>query len=103
MPAAAVTSITDFLLAAQVLWLAARLMGRRPERFSAAFLWCGVMLLMGTGALLGGIDHGFFEAAGPSRYGIERLNWIVLGAMTYDLLMAAARQFFHRPRSGSRQ
>jgi len=94
MTAVAVTSITNFILAGEVLFLAGRTASVPKDRFSAAWFWAGVMLLLGMGAMIGGIDHGFFEASNQPRYGIQRFNWIVLGAMTFCLLMATSRQFF---------
>lgn len=94
MTRAAVTSITNFLLAGEVLFLAGLTVAIPKRRFSAAWYWSGVLLLLGLGALIGGIDHGFFEAAGLPRYAIQRATWIVLGAMTFCLLMSAAAQFF---------
>jgi hypothetical protein len=94
LTALAVTAITDFVLAGEVLFLAGLMAGIRKARFSAAWYWAGTMLLLGLGALLGGIDHGFFGPAGLPRYFIQRANWIVLGGMTFCLLMATAKQFF---------
>jgi len=54
------------------------------------------MILLGLAALIGGIDHGFFERPGLSRYFIQRSNWMILGAMTFLLLMTTATQFFSR-------
>jgi hypothetical protein len=92
--ATALTSITDFLLAGETLFLAGLTSGITKARFSAAWFWSGVLLLLGLGALIGGIDHGFFEASQMPRYFIERVNWVVLAGMTFCLLMATARQFF---------
>jgi hypothetical protein len=94
MTAQAVTSITDFLLAAEVLFLAGRMSGRPKERFSAAWYFSGVLLLLGAAALLGGIDHGIFEPAKLPRYPIQRTDWIALGGVTFCLLMTTAKQFF---------
>jgi len=94
MNALAVTSITDFILASEVLFLAGMLVNMPKARFSAAWFWSGAMVLLGVAALIGGIDHGFFEVAGLPRYFIQRANWIVLGAMTFFILMATAMQFF---------
>ena len=88
------TAITDFVLAGEVLFLAGLTSDVEKARFSAAWYWAGTMLLLGVGAMLGGIDHGFFEPGGLPRYAIQRLNWIVLGGMTFCLLMATAKQFF---------
>ncbi len=94
MTAAALTAITDLVLAAEVLFLAGRLTAFPKARFSAAWFWSAVLLLLGIAALLGGIDHGFFETANLPRYWIERPNWIVLAAMTWCVLMTISMQFF---------
>jgi hypothetical protein len=94
MTVLAITSITNFLLAAEVFFLAGR-MSKTPEvRFSAAWYFSGVLLLLGVAALLGGIDHGFFEPANMPRYLIQRSDWIVLGGVTFCLLMTTAKQFY---------
>lgn len=90
----AVTAITDFLLGGEALFLAGWMAGVKKTRFSAAWYWVAAILMLGAGAMLGGIDHGFFQPAGLPRYVIQRVNWIVLGAMTFCLLMATAKQFF---------
>jgi hypothetical protein len=97
MNALVVTSITNFILASQVLFLAGMLVRMPKTHFSAAWFWAGAMTLLGVAALIGGIDHGFFEASGLPRYFIQRSNWIVLGAMTFFVLMTTARQFFSPP------
>jgi len=92
-----VTAITDFMLACEVFFLAGLTAGRVKARFSAAWFWAAALVFLGLGALIGGIDHGFFEPAKLPRYFIERANWIVLGAMTFCLLRATAKQFFSPP------
>src|ERR1035437_10551394 len=94
MTAHAITSITNFLLAAEVFFLAGRMSGTPKVRFSAAWYFSGVLLLLGVAALLGGIDHGFFEPANMPRYLIQRSDWIVFGGVTFCLLMTTAKQFF---------
>ena len=94
MTAHAITSITNFLLAAEVFFLAGRMSGTPKVRLSAAWYFSGVLLLLGLAALLGGIDHGFFEPANAPRYLIQRSDWIVLGGVTFCLLMTTAKQFF---------
>ena len=90
----AITSITNFLLAGEVFYLAGRMSERPKDRYSAAWYFSGVLLLLGLAALLGGIDHGFFEPANMPRYLIQRLDWVVLGGVTFCLLMTTAKQFF---------
>jgi hypothetical protein len=94
MTVLAITSITNFLLAAEVFFLAGRMSKTPKVRFSAAWYFSGVLLLLGVAALLGGIDHGFFEPANMPRYLIQRSDWIVLGGVTFCLLMTTAKQFF---------
>lgn len=96
MNAVAVTAITNFILACEVFFLGGMLVQKSKERFSPAWYWSGMMVLLGLAALIGGIDHGFFEQAGLSRDVIQRSNWIVLGMMTFFLLMTIAAQFFSR-------
>lgn len=93
MDALSITAITNFTLAAEVFFLAGMLMQRPKARFSAAWYWSGAMTLLGLAAVLGGIDHGFVEAQGLPRYAIQRSNWVVLGAMTFFILMTAATQY----------
>jgi multisubunit Na+/H+ antiporter MnhF subunit len=89
----AITSVTNFVLAGELFFLAG-LMVRTPKaRFSAAWFWAGAMLALATSALIGGIDHGFVEPAGLSRYWVQRPNWIVLGLVTACMLLATSRQF----------
>ncbi len=94
MTAEAITAITDFLLAAEAFFLAGRMTARPKDRFSAAWYFSGVLLLLGMAALLGGIDHGFVRPAGMSNYPIQRSDWMVLGGVTFCLLMTTAKQFF---------
>lgn len=92
----AITSITNFLLASLVFFLAGMIVQVPKERFSAAWFWGFTMTMLGLGALLGGIDHGFFEIHGLPRYGIQRADWVVLGLVTFGVLMTAGSQFFSR-------
>ena len=94
MTVLAVTSITNILLASAVFFLAGRMSRTPKERFSAAWYFTCVLLLLGVAALIGAVDHGFFEPAGLPRYFIQRADWIVLGAVTFCLLMTTAKQFF---------
>ena len=94
MTVLAVTSITNILLASVVFFLAGRMSRTPKERFSAAWYFTGVLLLLGVAALTGAVDHGFFEPAGLPRYLIQRVDWIVLGGVTFCLLITTAKQFF---------
>jgi hypothetical protein len=96
MDASAVTSITNFILAGEVFFFAGMMAQISKARFSAAWFWSGMMLFLGLATLIGGIDHGFFEGPGLPRAFIQRLTWILLGMMTFFLLMTVASQFFSR-------
>jgi hypothetical protein len=95
MTALAVTSITNFILAAEVFFLAGLMFGRRPASRSAAWFWSLAMLFVGLSALLGGIDHGFFEIHGdtPIRNVIEHSNWILIGLVTLWAFLTTLYQF----------
>ena len=93
MDTLAITSITNFLLASELFFLAGLMVRTPMARFSAAWLWAGAMIALATSALIGGIDHGFVEPAGVSRYWIQRPNWIVVGLVTLCMLLAMSRQF----------
>lgn len=92
--ALAITAITDFALAVEACFLGGLLMQAPKERLSAAWYWSVSMLLLGTAALLGGIDHGFIEPAGLPRSWIQRLTWSLLGATTFCIVQTIAAQFF---------
>ena len=97
MTALAVTAITNFILAAEVFFLAGMLFGRKPAPRSAAWFWALAMLFVGLSALLGGIDHGFFETYGgdtPIRNTIEHTNWILIGLVTFWAFLTTIYQFF---------
>jgi hypothetical protein len=93
METLAITSITNFMLASELFFLAGLMVRTRMERFSAAWFWAGAMLALAVSALIGGIDHGFVEPAGLSRYWIQRPNWMVLGLATLCMLLATSQQF----------
>ena len=93
MDTLAITSVTNFVLAAELFFLAGLMVGTPKARFSAGWFWGGAMLALATSALLGGIDHGFVEPAGLSRYLIQRPNWIVAGVATACMLLGTSRQF----------
>ncbi len=91
----ALTSITNFLLASEAFFLAGLFFAIPKMPRSAAWYWQWALLLLSTSALLGGIDHGFFEVFGqiPVRKVIEHTNWILIGGMTLSVFLAATEQF----------
>ena len=93
MDTLAVTSVTNFILASEMFFLAGMMIRTPKGRFSAAWFWGGALFALASSALIGGIDHGFVEPAGLSRYVIQRPNWIVVGLATFCVLLAAGRQF----------
>ena len=90
----AITSITNFILASELFFLAGLMIKSPKARLSAAWFWGGAMFALASSALIGGIDHGFVEPADLPRYLIQRPNWIVAGVATFCVLLATARQFF---------
>jgi hypothetical protein len=93
----ALTAITNFLWASEAFFLAGMLFGRMDGFLGPYGIWAASLALMGTGALLGGIDHGFFEPAGrdwKGRMVMQKLSWIVTGAMTFAIVMVCALRFF---------
>ena len=93
----AITSITNFILASELFFLAGLMVKTPKARFSAAWFWGGALFALASSALIAFIDHGFVEPAGLSRYFIQRPNWIVVGAATSCMLLATARQSFPPP------
>jgi hypothetical protein len=93
MDTLAVTSITNFILASELFFLAGLTIATPKAPFSAAWFWGGAMFALASSAMIGGIDHGFVEAAGLPRTLIQRSNWIVFGLATFCMLLATARQF----------
>jgi Family of unknown function (DUF6962) len=89
-----ITAITNFVLAGEAFFLAGALSQHRGERFSSAWFWSVMMALLGVSALMGGVDHGFFEARGLPRYGLQRANWLVIGGVSFCMIMTTATQFF---------
>jgi hypothetical protein len=87
------SSLTDFLLSAEALFAAGVVFGRTPRRPSAAFFWALSLLALGIGALLGGIDHGFFETHGLPRAVVQKATWVFLGALAFFALLTAGWQF----------
>jgi len=91
-----ITAITDFLVACEAFFLAGMLARDPKERFSSAWFWSWSMAFLGLAALLGGIDHGLIEPQGLPRFLVQRSSWIVMGIMTFLILMTAATQSFPR-------
>lgn len=95
----AVTSITNFILAAEAFFLTGLFFARPKTARSAAWFWQLALLMLSSTALLGGIDHGFFEVFGqiPVRKVIEHSNWMLIGLLTFFAFLTAARQFLAGP------
>jgi hypothetical protein len=91
------TSITNFILACEAFFLTGMLFARPKSRFSAAWFWQAALLALSVSALIGGIDHGFFEVSGqtPVRKVIEHGNWFILGLLTLLAFLTTAKQFLN--------
>ena len=91
----AVTSITNFILAAEAFFICGLFMGRPKAARSAAWFWQLALLGLAATALLGGIDHGFFEVFGQIavRKVIEHTNWFIIGLLTLAVFLTTVQQF----------
>lgn len=99
LTALAVTAITNFILASETFFVSGLLFPRPKSKGSAAWFWQIAILLLAISALIGGIDHGFFESVGqtPARTIIQRVNWLFIGLLTLFVFLTTARQFFQPP------
>lgn len=95
----AVTAITNFILASEAFFLSGMFFARPKVPRSAAWFWQLALLMLATAALLGGIDHGFFEVHGqiPVRKVIEHTNWFLIGLLTLFVFLTTAEQFLAPP------
>jgi hypothetical protein len=98
-----VTALTDFALAAETFFLSGLLFARPKTRYSAAWFWQWALLLLAVSAFIGGVDHGFIQAAGdtPVRKAVQHTTWMVVGLVTAATFLTMVRQFaadrWHRP------
>jgi hypothetical protein len=90
------SAVTDLVLACETFFLTGLLAGRPKARWSAAWYWQVALAMLALSALLGGIDHGFFEPHGPTpaRRVVQRATWLVVGLLTWFVFLTASRQFF---------
>jgi len=95
----AVTAITNFILAGEAFFVSGLFFARPKEARSAAWYWQLALLALACTALIGGIDHGFFEVHGqtPIRKTIAHVNWFFIGLLTFCILLCTTRQFFNPP------
>jgi hypothetical protein len=89
----AITSCTNFLLAAELFFFAGMMARTAKTRLTPAWFWAVAMTALAVSSLLGGLDHGLVEPAGLDRFWIQRPNWLVMGVMTFCTLQVAGRQF----------
>ena len=96
LPALAVTAITDLVLACEAFFVSALLFARPQKPWSAAWCWQLALFILACSALVGGIDHGFFEVYSPPslRQVIAHLNWALIGLLTFFTLRSISAQFF---------
>lgn len=91
----AVNSITNVILACEAFFLSGLFYSRPKIKHSVAWYWQWSLLTLSASALLGGIDHGFFEIYGqtPLRKIIEHANWLLIGGLTLTVFLTSTRQF----------
>lgn len=83
-------------MAAEIAAFAVLLLGTPAALRSPLRLWALALLALSLAALLGGLDHAFFEteATAGSVTTMTLPTWATLGVMTCFILLAAAGQFF---------
>lgn len=92
--APAVTSITDFILAGEGFFLAGLLVARHKRRYCAAWFWQCALLLLAVGAFIGGVDHGFLQAADSRIHTVvQHATWVVIGVLTLVTFLTVVEQF----------
>lgn len=93
-----VTAATNFALSLECAFFAGLTFGHRPETGSARWYWSLVLSLLAVAALLGGLDHGFLETPGVygEITGLTRPTWLLLGLVTFFMLLTGGRQFLRR-------
>ncbi len=93
--ALSVTSVTNFILAAEGFFLAGMLAGKGFNPASAKQSWTVGFFLLALSAFLGGVDHGFFEPFGNSRPRVilQRATWICINVLTFFIEVTIVRQY----------
>jgi hypothetical protein len=86
-------SISDFVLSALCLFLAGVLFGNIESHASGYGAICYFLLFSGLAALMGGVDHGFFEPIGE-RYAVRTVTFLFIAAATYFLFRYTIVVFF---------
>ncbi len=88
--------MTNVAWAGEALAAGGYLLARAGPLPSAAGWWALALLSMGVAALIGGIDHGFFEPDGatPAHAALARAKNIAAGVFPLFVLLTAGRQFF---------
>lgn len=96
------TMITDYALAALVIFFASRLFrhGRREDQ-TAPQLWAGAFFLTGVGAMLGGTSHGFalYLSDGAKAF-VWKATVYSIGVASFCLLAGAFAAGVRQPLRG---
>ncbi|WPZ35787.1 hypothetical protein T8K17_06490 [Thalassobaculum sp. OXR-137] len=90
----ALSSLTDVILACELLFLAGLAFRTDVESGSPAWLWAIYLTVSGIATALGAIDHGFFEPIDHPGHGAMKFATratLAVGAVI--LLLTSARQF----------
>lgn len=90
----ALSALTDVILACGLCFLAGLSMRPDVEPFSPAGLWALTLLLIGTGSMLGAIDHGFYQPIGhPAHQWLTFATRATAALATFTMLLSTAGQF----------
>ncbi len=90
----ALVSISDFVLSATCLFLSGVLFGQIRSHTSRYGVLCYFLLFAGISAMIGGIDHGFFELI-DRRYVPRTLTYISIAIATFLLFRYTILTFFN--------
>jgi hypothetical protein len=94
----ALSAISDFILAAEALFVAGMLVVQPRARGSAHWYWNWSILCLGVGSFVAAVDHGFIEGRDllPDTNIVTRCGWLAVGVAVAALLAAIQAQFFPR-------
>ena len=89
-------AITNFILAAALIFFAGMLFGNMSGIHSPYSSWAAAMVSLGISAFMGGIDHGFLEPKGNtlSRIIAQRATWIFVAFTAFFTGLTVLRLFF---------
>lgn len=91
----AISSLTDILLASLTFFLAGRSFQNDVAAYSPRWYWAVTLTFIGLAAMLGAIDHGFFEPIHhPMRWWVVTATRCTIVVGSFFMLITTALQFW---------